>query len=56
MNAQEHYIQAEHHYERARYYATRQAYDTSRRELLAANYHATMVLATAKIAELETGR
>jgi hypothetical protein len=56
VNVQEHFIQAEHHYARARHHTTRQAYDAATRELLAANYHATMVLATAKIAELETGR
>jgi hypothetical protein len=56
VNAQEHYVLAESHYARSRHHVNRQAYDTANCELLVANYHAMMVLATAKIVELETGQ
>jgi hypothetical protein len=55
VNAQEHYICAESRYKRHKDYLFEQKHDSAMRELLAANYHATMVLATVKIAELENG-
>jgi hypothetical protein len=56
VNVQEHHALAESHYARHKDYLFEQKHDSAIRALLAANYHATMVLATAKIAELETGR